>query len=621
MHRAVKSLVLLLSIAPALSAQTKRPSLGPVVYPLTFQRAIEHGTRTTNGLPGAKYWINSASYKINASIDPVNKRLDGTTEIAYKNNSPDALATLEIDLTLNIHKAAAVRNEEMEVTPGVELKRVNMPYEVHGTRLVLKPATPLRAGQTANISIEYGFNIPQVGAGARMGWSKNDLIFMAYWYPQMAVYDDVVGWHPDPFVSTTEFYSDFANYDYTIDMPAGWVIVGTGELVNPQQTLAPDVYGRLQQAEKSNTVVHVLDRTTRTKATQPGTNGRVQWHYTAQNVRDVAFSASRESNWDAMKSAYTRVDAIWRDQAPNWKDGAVMSAHSIDFHSKNIGIAYPYSHMTAVEGADIISGGMEYPMMTLIGPYNEQGSNALYAVITHELAHMWFPMIVNSDERRYSWMDEGTTQFNENEAEQDYFKAKDQRFQLEDQEIYLMVSRMGEEGELMRRSAFHYSPAAYEVATYEKPATVLVALKAMLGDSLFYKAYREYAQRWKYKHPYPWDMWNTFEDVTGKDLDWFWQQWYFTTWTLDQAVASVVNTASGALIKIDDLGNVIMPVLLTITRENGEVVKREISADAWLDGATSTTMTIPGGKVSKVEIDPSRFLPDANRANNVWTAK
>src|SRR5207253_9733104 len=155
-------------------------------------RAIERGSRTTSGLPGAKYWINTASYKITASIDPVNKRLDGRTDITYKNNSPDALNTLELDLTLNIYRPDAVRNEEMEVTGGVELKRASMQHEVHGTRLVLHPAAPVQPGQTANITIEYGFKIPHVGAGARMGWSKDNLIFMAYWYPQMAVYDDVV---------------------------------------------------------------------------------------------------------------------------------------------------------------------------------------------------------------------------------------------------------------------------------------------------------------------------------------------------------------------------------------------------------------------------------------------
>ena len=608
----------------ASNVQAQHPNLGPVLYPANFQRALDRGTRTTTGTPGPKYWINSASYKINARIDTDAKRLDGTVDITYRNNSPDTLHTLQLDLTLNIHKPTAIRNEEMEVTDGVELKGVvGGKYDVHGTRLIVTPPTPVLPGQTATLTIDYGFKIPQAGAGQRMGWSQSNLFFLAYWYPQMAVYDDIVGWHPDPFTSTTEFYADFANYDYTVDVPAGWVLVGTGELANPQQTLAPDAWQRLQKATASDTVVHVLDATTRTRATGAGTNGRVQWHYTASNVRDVAFSLSRESNWDAMRTAtgagFIRVDAIWRDLAPPWKDAAKMAAHAIAFHSRNLAQPYPWSHMTSVEGADIMNGGMEYPMMTLIGPYTQEGANALYAVITHELAHEWVPMQVSTDERRYSWMDEGTTQFNENEAETNYFHAPDNRYQIEDQETYLTVSRMGLEGEIMRRSAFHYDGYAYEVATYEKPATVLVALKGVLGDSIFYKGLREFIQRWKGKHPYPWDMWNTFENVSGKDLDWFWQEWYFTTWTLDQAVGSVTNTPAGALIRIDNVGYVNMPVLLTITQDNGQVSKREIPVDVWLNGSTSTTVTIPGAKVTRVEIDAGRVFPDANRANNVWS--
>lgn len=216
-------------------------------------------------------------------------------------------------------------------------------------------------------------------------------------------------------------------------------------------------------------------------------------------------------------------------------------------------------------------------------------------------------------------MDEGTTQFNENQAEKDYYKETGLRFDIEDQEGYLNIARAGEEGEIMRRSAFHYSPWAYGVATYDKPASMLVALRGVLGDSVFLKGYRAYAQRWKYKHPYPWDMWNTYENVSGKDLDWFWQGWYNTTWTLDQSVGSVTNTAAGALVRIDDRGNIAMPVNLTITRDNGETVTRTIPVETWLSGGRTTTLTIPGSaKVTKVEIDAAHAFPDINRGNNVW---
>lgn len=624
----------------------QRPNLGAVVPPMTFEQALQAGTRSATGAPGPRYWQNSASYRIHARLIPETKRIDGSVEITYRNNSPDTLANLHIDLTQNFHRDDAIRNEPAEVTGGYELRRITVGgrdlreaqqgvtgprYQVFGTRLVMLPAAPVLPGSTASIRIDFAYTIPQAGAGERMGYSRDNFFFMAYWYPQMAVYDDVVGWHPDQFVGTTEFYSDWASYDYTIDAPAGWILMGTGNLTNAQQVLSADVYQRLQRAEASDEVVNVITRANMASATQPGINGRLQWRFLADSVRDVAFSATRASNWDALrtpvgdrngdgKTDYTRIDAFWRETAPLWKDAAHYSAHSITFHSKNIGIPYPWSHMTAVEGEDIMGGGMEYPMMTLIGPYTTRGTEALYAVITHELAHMWFPMIVQNDERRYTWMDEGNTTFNEDDAETDFWKPADaSRFYVEDQEGYLGVVRMGEEGEIMRRSAYHYSPLAYGVASYDKPGSVLVALRQVLGRDVFYKAYREYAQRWKYKHPYPWDMWNTFENVSGKDLDWFWQAWYNTTWVLDHAIASVANTASGSVIVVEDKGDVPMPVFMTITRANGETVQRTIPVETWLNGAKTASITLTGNSaVTRVELDSARAYPDIDRANNLW---
>jgi hypothetical protein len=625
-------------VPATLAAAVRRPYLGPVVPPAPFQAAIRAGTRTTTGAPGAGYWVNFATYKLTARIATDSKKLDGTAAITYRNNSRDTLTNLHLDLTQNFHRGDAIRNEPAEVTGGVELKRVVVGgtemrtgeagprYQVFGTRLIILPPRPVLPGETVALSIEWSFTIPQAGAGERMGYSRDNLFFLAYWYPQMAVYDDVNGWHPDPFTGTTEFYADFANYDVTVDAPEGWVVMGTGRLENAQQVLAPDVYQRLQRAEQSDQVVNILDASNLSRATARGTNGRLRWHFVADSVRDVAFSMSRQSLWDAQRTPvgdrngdgsvdYARVDAFYRADARFWRNSARYSAHAISFLSNYIGSPYPWPHMTAVEGADIMGGGMEYPMMTLIGDYNERGDTALYSVTSHEEAHMWFPMLISSDERRYTWMDEGTTAFNENQAERDFWKPSDaSHFEVEDQNSYLQVVEAGMEGEIMRQSAYHYSPFAYGVASYDKPASMLTALRTILGEETFMRAYRTYAQRWKYKHPYPWDMWNTFENVSGKDLDWFWQAWYNTTWSLDQAVASV----TGNTITIEDRGNATMPTFLTITRQNGEKLTREIPVETWFN-ATSTTVTVPAGSpIVRVEIDAQRAFPDTDRTNNVW---
>lgn len=611
----------------------------PVEAPPWFERAVQAGTRTETGEPGPRYWQNDAAYTLDARVDAEAKRLDGRARIVYNNNSPNVLQNLHVDLTQNFHAPGVIRFEEAEVTGGVSLGRVVVDgttlgtegqgprYLVSGTRLVILPPRPVQPGASVTLEIDWSFDIPQAGAGARMGHDEG-LFYLGYWYPQMAVYDDVIGWHPDPFVGSTEFYAGFASYDLTVDAPAGWVVMGTGELTNAEEVLAPAVLERYRRAHDSDQVVEVLRAPDFDNATTAGTNGRLRWHFVSDSMRDVAFSLTRTANWDAMRTPvgdrdgdgaidYTLINSFWRSSAPKWSEVARYSAHAITFFSEFMDLPYPWPHMTAVEGGGIIGGGMEFPMMTLMGDYNQSTDSALYYVTAHELAHMWTPMIVSNDERRYTWMDEGTTTFNENSARMDFFPG---RFHYaDDQNTYLQIAGTGFEGEIMRQSAFHYSSAAYGIASYMKPGSMLVALRAVLGEETFMRAYREYFDRWKYKHPYPWDMWRTFEDVSGQDLDWFWRSWYYETWTLDQAVGSVTSAAGNTTIVIEDRGRVPMPVPLTITYSDGRTEQRTIPVDTWLEGNRSATITLDSGDVTRVEIDAGHAFPDVNRTNNVWT--
>ena len=622
------------AVAPA------RPLPIPVDY-VPFEQAVARGTRTRTGMPGPRYWTNTATYRLTARLLPETKRLEGSATITYRNQSPDTLTTLHLDLTQNYHRGDAVRDEPAEVTGGVDLRRVAVDsrelragdsgprYQVFGTRLIILPPKPLPPGGSVEIALDWAFTIPHAGAGERMGWDASNLFFLAYWYPQMAVYDDVIGWHPDQFTGTTEFYADHANYDVTVDAPAGWLVLATGRLANPDETLSAVVQQRLRQAEGSDQVVHVVTvQEFGAAATRPGTNGRLRWHFVADSVRDVVFSATRESLWDAARTSvgdrdgdgtedFTRVDALYRMSATLWKESVRYSQHAIRFHSRTLGVPYPWPHMTAVEAGEIIDGGMEFPMFTLIGDYTERGDSALYAVTAHEEGHMWFPMLISSDERRYSWMDEGTTEYDEDQAKSDFFPGRN--WITPEMEGYFGIMRANEEGEVMRRSAFHYSPQAYSVATYDKPATLLSMLRGVLGDSVFQRGLQEYARRWKYRHPYPMDFFNTFESVSGRDLDWFWYSWYYTTWTLDQAVTGVVPSGTGTLVTITDRGRALMPVHLAITHADGQTERQVIPAEVWLSGANVTSILVPGARVTRVEIDPEHLFPDINRGNNVWT--
>lgn len=629
-------------VAPVV-VRAKRPLPYPVTRPAAYERAIANGTRTADGAPGPNYWQQWTRYDLRARLYPDERRLEGSGTIVYHNQSPDTLNPLYLQLIQNVHSRGAPRMEEAEVTGGVELQRVvadgqalrsdvdsGPRYRVNSTRLALYLPRALTPGDSTRLEIEWAFPIPQAGASGRMGWSEENLYFIAYWYPQMAVYDDVIGWQTDLFLNGSEFYAGFGTYDVAIEAPEGWVILATGQLQNPDEVLAPRIAERVGRAEASDDVVHVITEQDFGRATRAGSpRGRLNWRFHADSVRDVAFSATLESIWDAARTPvgdrdgdgrtdYARVDALYRGSAPRWSRTWRYAQHSIDFLSRYTGLAYPWPHMTAVEGGGIIGGGMEFPMMTLIGDYNERGDSALYYVTAHELAHMWVPMTVSNDERRRSWMDEGTTSFNENQARMEFFPGRNHN--LPDQADYIEFARTGQEGEMMRWSDYHYPGQAFGVASYDKPASVLVALRAVLGDSTFNRAYRSFLRRWAFHHPYPWDLFQTFESIAGRDLSWFWRSWYYETWLLDQAVGGVSVDDSGTRVVIEDRGDVPMPVLIVARRADGTIERQRVPVAIWLNGAREAIVDFePGSPITRIELDPEQAFPDVDRSNNVWT--
>ena len=609
----------------------------------SYRRAITQKTRTESGKPGSEYWQQRSNFYIDAELVPEDTMLYGEGTIVYYNNSPDTLGGLYMELTQNFHKQGVPRNESTEITGGMEIThvaydgdtlgyggRVGARYVIDGTIMVVVGSEPLAPGDSATIDVNWNFKVPQKGIGARMGHSLGNLYYIGYWYPFVSVYDDVNGWFTDRFLGQSEFYMGYSNYELNITLPEQWLVMATGEFLNPEEVLADSVLMRYRQAAKTDSVVHLVTADNLGRATKTSENdeGTLTWKFHAKDVRDVAFTATLESNWDATRTPvgdrdgdgqtdYSRIHSFWRDIAPLWSEVAEYSAHAITYLSDYTGIPYPYPHMTAVEGAEIIGGGMEFPMMTLMGDYNRAGADALYYVTAHELAHMWVPMIVGVNERRYAWMDEGTTTFNENMARTDRFEGSTPH--RRDQANYLRIADTDWEGEIMRWSNFHYNSYAYGIASYSKPGSILVALRGVLGEETFNKAYQTYLADWAYKHPYPFDMFRSFEASSGQDLDWFWKSWYYKTWYLDQALQAVAETEEGWTVVVDDRGEIPMPVLLRFTLADDSTVDRRIEVDEWLDETTTITKTYNfGSAVQKVEIDPDYHFPDLDRENNVW---
>lgn len=621
--------------------ELERPIPYPIEVPRGFVDAIAAGTRTETGAPGEGYWQQRAEYRILANLDVDARSVEGTVRIRYLNESPDTLPVVFLHLHQNLHAPGVIRNEPQEVTGGVELRRVSAAgralaegregYLVDGTALAVRLPTPLAPRSEVTLEVDWSFLMPQSGAG-RMGYDAGNLFFVAYWFPQMAVYDDVVGWHTDPYQGQGEFYLNFADYDVTITAPEGWVVRATGALRNEDEVLPAEIIERLGRADASDDPVVILDwgefgPGTATLSTPGGT---LDWHFTAENVRDFTFSATRESRWEAARTPvgdrtgdgevdFTRVESLYRDTAPLWSEMVRYEQHAISFLSDYLDLPYPWPHMTAVEGGEIIAGGMEFPMITLMGDYNERGDVALYGVTAHELAHMWIPMIVGSDEKRYAWLDEGHTTFNTAEAMEDFFRGQVDRH-ADDQRGYVQAARAGVYWPMMLWTDQHPTATSWVVAMYRKPASVLQALRGILGEETFVEAQREFIRRWEYRLPTSWDFFNTVEDVSGRDLEWFWRSWYYETWTLDQAVAGVEVQGDGsAVVTIEDRGKVPMPVPLTVTRADGTTEMHEVPVTHWLQGVRTAEVELPAGAaVTRVEIDAERHFPDIDRENNVW---
>jgi len=622
-------------LAQAQSWMASDPAPRPVPYPVLeepgFTAAVNAGTRTRTGHPGAAYWMNGVSYEIHATLSPATRMLRGDVAITYRNASPDTLFVLPIHLRQNLNAEGVVRNRPQKISGGIRvtgvawdgapllertsLRRVG--YEIEGTLMTLRGAAPLAPGDKAVVSVSWTFEVPEVGA-PRMG-TDGEVFYLGYWYPQVAVYDDVNGWTADPYMGNGEFYMDFADYDVQITVPDNMIVGATGDLVSRRDVLSEQTLSRLAEAAEGEEVVHVVTAADLEagSALVSSPTGMLTWHFEAEQVRDFAFGASTRFVWDATHAVVdeagntSMIHALYRDGTPAWDRSAEFARYSIEFLSRQLDMPYPWPHMTTVEG--IIGGGMEYPMITLIG--GTRNDRRLFGTTFHEIAHMWFPMMVGQNEKQYTWMDEGLTSFNTAEATADFWG--DDSWNPASQSYYF-IAGTGQEVEPMRHGdRYPVGTAARGIASYNKPAVALHALRGMIGQERFCEAYTEYARRWAYRHPQPHDLFNTFEDVLGMDLDWFWTTMLYETWTLDQSIASVVSLETGVEVTVEDFGLSPFPTPVRVTYRDGRTADEWIPVSTWLGGARGATVSFPAGDVERAEIDPDRFLPDVNRSNNV----
>lgn len=647
-------------VAGPASAQS-RAVPGPVREIPEFTRAVERGTRSRNGAPGSSNWVQHARYAIDARLDVARNRVSGRERVVYLNNSPDTLRRLAVYLRQNAFAAGNPRRQPAPITGGMTLQSVTVNgraiaarssgvtavpitsvanvkppattgYTVDGTVMWIPLATPLLPHDSTRLELAWSYEPPPSPSDGRQG-REDHLYFMGYWYPQVAVYDDVNGWVADPYLLEAEFYMDPADYDVRLTVPRGWVVGATGTLTNASEVLAPATIARLAEARRTGAVVHVVTPGASAATAFAGRGATITWHYAAPNVRDFAWGTSDRYVWDATRALVASgvgdagrdtvdINSFYRQHslAAAWAlGGARFTRDAVEQHSAYLW-PYPWPQMTSMEGV-LDSGGMEYPMMTLMQPWADTLS--LAGDLMHETGHMWFPMQVGSSETRYPWMDEGFTQYDVAQGMRALYgepRAGGRPGDSEpgQRELYLRVARSGHDMPLMWPGDL-YPESLYFIMYYDKTAQVLSALRGVLGEETFHRAFREYGRRWTNRHPYPYDFFNTMADVSGRDLGWFWTTWLYEPWPLDQAIASVTTRGDSTEIAIDDRGLAPMPVKLAVTRAGGGVQRIEVPVDVWLAGARRHVVRVPAlPAVVKVEIDPDQLFPDMNRANQSW---
>ncbi|WP_234569876.1 M1 family metallopeptidase [Rhodohalobacter sp. 614A] len=640
------SLFLIVFVAALPLQAQKNPNVQEAFLP--FDTGISTPTRSASGQPGPEYWQNGADYSIQAELHAEEHLLTSSVTISYVNNSPDELnfVWLQMDqdlfssdswgAKLTPYRGARFGNREFD--GGYELTQIRI--EQNGktytpvshkvdTNLKLNLEEAMKPeGDEITIHIKYEFEIPEYGSD-RMGRleTKNGWIYeLAQWYPRLVVYDDIQGWNVLPYLGAGEFYLEFGSFDYSITLPSDFIVVASGELQNPEEVLTEAQTDRLEQARNSDETVTILGvDELGTEESRPRESDKLTWHFRMENSHDIAWAASKAFIWDA-----ARINLPDNDQAlamsvypeessgeEGWGRSTEYVKGSIEFYSEKW-LKYPYPVAVNVAG---IVGGMEYPGLVFCSWRAREGS--LWGVTDHEFGHIWFPMIVGSNEREYAWMDEGFNTFINGYSTENFNNGEYQARRTSARQITAWMA--GPEAEAIFTAPDQIQPGNLGTVAYYKPALGLRMLReTIIGKELFDEAFKAYINRWKYKHPTPNDFFNTIEDVSGHDLDWFWRGWFETTWTLDQAVDSVSyvenDPANGALISISNQQKMVMPVILEITEENGNTSRVDLPAYVWRDTNEWTFRFDSTSPITSIVLDPYEELPDIQPANNIWVA-
>jgi Peptidase family M1 domain len=597
-----------------------------LTMPPEIQKAYANDTRSLTGKPGKNYWQNHGRYTISLTITPPGNLIRGVEQISYLNNSPDTLKSLNMKLIMNVHRNGG-RGGPADTSVGIKvdeimIRGVKTPWdnnEAVTTNQMVNLANPLLPHDSITLDITWHYNLSH-GRG-REGIIDSTSFYIAYFYPRVSVYDDYKGWDTQPHTGSLEFYNDFNDYNVNVNVPRDFMVWATGTLQNPSEVLQPDAAERLKQSMTNDSTIHVAAMQDWADKKVTAQNAVNTWKWSANNVSDVAIGISDHYDWDAASVVVddktgrrVSMQAAFADSSQDFHHSVQFGRYSLAWFSNNWpGIPYPYPKSNAFQGfAD-----MEYPMMI----NDSHSPDLVFAELVqdHEQAHSYFPFYMGTNESRYAFMDEGWA------TTLEYLIGTSEKGQAVADDFYksFRVNRWIHGSHDKENPIITPSP---EVTfgggnnAYGKPSLSYLALKDLLGDKLFKKALHNYMNNWNGKHPIPWDYFYSMEKGSGKDLDWFFYNWFFTPGYIDLDLARVDKSAKGYVLDIRNIGGFAVPFDVIATYNDGSTESFHQTPKVWERDQKEIFVRIETGKtVRTLQLEGGIFM-DANEKDNTWTA-
>ena len=597
--------------------------------PLNIQRTYQEHTRTQDGKPGEKYWQNTADYFLDIHFDPVSLELDGTDSIIYTNNSPDTLHRLWFKLYPNFYKKGSPRDTQIlpgDVSDGVRITSMELngiiydssSYKVNGTNMVVS-IPDLNPKKVLKCRISYSYILNR-HSHQRTGQVDEGSDFVAYFFPRIAVYDDLDGWNQYPYLGSQEFYNDFCNFKVSITVPRNYLIWATGSMENGDQVLSPLYCRRIEMAGKTDSVTTIIGESDLSKGNITADHPFNTWKFDAENVTDFVFATSNHYMWQAASLVVdpttgrrTRVDAVFNPVHRDYFHVAGYARKTVKAMSYVFPAwPFPYPHETVFDGLD----QMEYPMMVNDNPLDDKAQEI--ELTDHEIFHTMFPFYMGINETKYGWMDEGWATMGEwlispmiDSTVRDTYGIAAYEADA-DNETDLPIMTLTTE---------MHDDNAFFLNSYPKPAMGYLFIRNMLGDSLFTKALHYYIQNWHGKHPGPYDFFNCMNTGSGENLNWFWKRWYFDSGAPDLAITKFSRSGSTYRVEITAKGIKPVPICLTVTFSDNTMLRIKRSIACWQDGTKTVILDFNSAKKVRKLVLGGLHIPDIHKSDNIYRVK